>query len=73
MLQGICDCIFREGDGYVLVDYKTDGFADESEEKRYDVQLELHKAALDLILPLPVRSCYIYSFKLGKGTERHIQ
>lgn len=73
MLQGICDCIFREGDGYVLVDYKTDGFADESEEKRYDVQLELYKAALDLILPLPVRSCYIYSFKLGKGTERHIQ
>lgn len=70
MLQGICDCIFRESDGYVLVDYKTDGFSDENELSRYDIQLELYKAALDIILPLPVKACYIYSFRLGKGVER---
>ncbi len=69
MIQGICDCIFKEPDGYVLVDYKTDGFVDVSELDRYGVQLELYKAALDIILDLPVKACYIYSFKLSTGRE----
>lgn len=69
MLQGICDCIFAEDDGYVLVDYKTDGFNDISELDKYAVQLELYKAALDLLLPKPVKACYIYSFKLSEGKE----
>jgi ATP-dependent helicase/nuclease subunit A len=67
MLQGVCDCIFHEEDGYVLVDYKTDGFKDISELDKYTVQLELYKAALDLILPEPVKACYIYSFRLSNG------
>lgn len=67
MIQGICDCIFREDDGYVLVDYKTDGFTDISELDKYKVQLDLYKSALDLILPMPVKACYIYSFKLRTG------
>ena len=65
MLQGVCDCVFTEEDGYVLVDYKTDNFGSEAELDRYAVQLELYKAALDLILPKPVKACCIYSFKLG--------
>ena len=69
MLQGVCDCIFREDDGYVLVDYKTDGFTDISQLDTYHIQLELYKAALDIILPLPVKACYIYSFKLAEGRE----
>ena len=69
MLQGIADCIFREDDGYVLVDYKTDNFRDKSELLTYQTQLELYKAALDLILDTPVKSCYIYSFKLCEGVE----
>ena len=72
MLQGVCDCIFREEDGYVLIDYKTDGFTDESELDKYAVQLELYKAALDLILPLPVKSCCIYSFKLKLAKELNV-
>ena len=72
MLQGVCDCIFREEDGYVLVDYKTDGFTDESELDKYAVQLELYKAALDLILPLPIKSCCIYSFKLKLAKELNV-
>lgn len=70
MLQGICDCIFCEEDGYVLVDYKTDWFRDESELARYDVQLELYRKALELILPKPVKSCCLYSFVLGRAVER---
>lgn len=69
MLQGIADCIFKENDGYVLVDYKTDNFKDKSELYKYQTQLELYKAALDLILDMPVKSCYIYSFKLCEGVE----
>ena len=69
MIQGIADCIFKEDDGYVLVDYKTDNFTDITDLDKYSVQLELYKSALDLILPLPVKACYIYSFKLRLGKE----
>ena len=69
MLQGVADCIFLDGDGYILVDYKTDNFKDISEVREYSSQLELYKAALDLILDKPVKACYIYSFKLNEGVE----
>jgi len=69
MLQGVADCIFREGSGYILVDYKTDRFSDISELYNYSTQLELYKAALDIILDAPVTACYIYSFTLNKGVE----
>ncbi|MBR4554783.1 MAG: UvrD-helicase domain-containing protein [Ruminococcus sp.] len=69
MLQGVADCLFLEEDGYVLVDYKTDNFRDVSELYGYKTQLELYKAALDLILDKPVKACYIYSFKLAVGAE----
>ncbi|MGN1114145.1 MAG: helicase-exonuclease AddAB subunit AddA [Oscillospiraceae bacterium] len=69
MLQGIADCLFKENDGYVLVDYKTDNFKDISELYGYQTQLELYKAALDLTMDMPIKSCYIYSFKLSQGVE----
>lgn len=69
MLQGICDCIFQEPDGYVIVDYKTDRFSNREELKKYSVQLKLYKAAMDLILPIPVKSCCIYSFALSEAEE----
>ena len=69
MLQGIADCIFLEGDGYILVDYKTDNFKDVSELYTYRTQLELYKAAFDKLLDKPVKACYIYSFRLSEGAE----
>ena len=69
MLQGIADCIFLEDDSYILVDYKTDNFKDVSELYTYRTQLELYKAAFDKLLDKPVRSVYIYSFKLSEGVE----
>ncbi|MGN0601414.1 MAG: UvrD-helicase domain-containing protein, partial [Oscillospiraceae bacterium] len=69
MLQGIADCIFKEGDSYILVDYKTDNFKSRAELMEYQTQLELYKAALDMLLDAPVKSCYIYSFKLCDGVE----
>ena len=68
-VQGIADSIFEEDEGYVIVDYKTDAFRSEEEMDKYKTQLKIYKAAFDLILDKPVKSCYIYSFWLGKGKE----
>lgn len=70
MLQGIADCIFEENDGHVLIDYKTDNVKTIDELKEhYTNQLLLYKKSFDLILDKPIKSCYIYSFKLGCGIE----
>lgn len=79
IIQGIADCVFKEPDGYVIVDYKTDNFQSESDMEKYSTQLAFYKAALELILgeELPdgtikkavIKSCYIYSFMLGIGKE----
>lgn len=70
MMQGIADCIFEEPDGYVIVDYKTDKVKTVEElAERYPMQLSLYKAAFDVLLDKPVKSCYIYSLRLAKGSE----
>ena len=79
MLQGIADCVFKEDDGYVIVDYKTDNFQSINDMDKYTLQLELYKAALEVVLgnnnsdgtidKATIKSCYIYSFKLGMGKE----
>lgn len=70
MLQGVADCIFRENDGYVLVDYKTDSLTTPEElVRRYALQLRLYAAAFSLILECPVKKAYIYSFSLGSEIE----
>ena len=70
MLQGIADCLFEEEDGYVLVDYKTDRVRSTSDlAEKYQGQLALYKAAFDVLLDKPVKSSYIYSFRLGEGIE----
>lgn len=69
MLQGIADCIFKENGEYIIVDYKTDRFKNESEIMKYSVQLDLYKAAFGLLLDSPVKGCCIYSFWLGRAVE----
>ena len=66
VVQGIADCVFREGDGLVLLDYKTDR-VDSPEElaDRYRSQMLLYRQALEPILCLPVREMLLYSFALG--------
>lgn len=70
MLQGIADCLFEEEDGYVLVDYKTDRVTSTAAlAEHYSAQLALYKAAFDALLDKPVKSSFIYSFRLGEGIE----
>ncbi len=67
MLQGVADLIFREGDGYVLCDYKTDRTEYPGVlVNRYRRQLGLYAAAFSLILDAPVKEALIYSFSLGE-------
>ncbi|MBQ8927905.1 MAG: UvrD-helicase domain-containing protein [Oscillospiraceae bacterium] len=68
ILIGTMDLIFREGDHWVLVDYKSDHVrtADELLE-RYDLQLGLYRKAAELLLGEPVTQGYLYSFTLRQA------
>lgn len=67
LIQGVIDCLFREDDGWVLVDYKSDRLEqDDDFKERYAVQLALYKKAVEQITGIPVRETYIYSFHLQR-------
>lgn len=69
ILQGIADCLFKESDGWVLLDYKTDRvdlMADEAVTKemqsRYSVQLNLYKNAIEAIGKIKIKEMVLYLF-----------
>ena len=67
VVQGKLDCAFKEKDGFVLVDYKTDNVTDENYfVSVYKNQLEIYADALYQCTEIPVKEIYIYSFKLNK-------
>lgn len=70
LVQGIADCVFREGDGLVLVDYKTDRVKTGRELcDRYREQMQFYQNALQTIFGLPVKEMLLYSFHLGGTVE----
>ncbi len=70
VVQGIADCVFREGDGLVLVDYKTDRVKTGEElVERYRSQLLFYQQALEMLLGLPVKQMLLYSFALDREVE----
>ncbi len=67
MLQGIIDLYFIEDDEIVLVDFKTDNVSNENDLiKKYAIQLEYYKRALEEITNMKVKETLIYSLKLNK-------
>ncbi len=70
IVQGIIDCAFREGNGWILLDYKTDG-VDRAEELigRYRPQLEWYRRALQDLTGLPVLEWWLYSVSLGEAVR----
>ncbi len=69
LIQGIIDAWMEEEDGLVLVDYKTDRIGKGQEEllaKRYRVQLDYYKRALEQMVKRPVKERVIYSLTLQK-------
>lgn len=69
MIQGVIDCLIDEGDGFVLIDYKTDNLTEERIDEvreRYREQLDIYAMAVETILKRQVKEKYIYLFSLGR-------
>lgn len=67
LIQGIIDVFFEEDGELILLDYKSDIV--KSEElliKRYKVQLDYYKKALEQMLNKRVKEMIIFSLSLGK-------
>ncbi|MCH3972048.1 MAG: helicase-exonuclease AddAB subunit AddA [Oscillospiraceae bacterium] len=67
IIQGAIDCAFLEEDSFVLLDYKTDKVQDSEElRKRYQVQLQIYKKALEACTGKAVKECLLYAFSSGQ-------
>ena len=69
LVQGVIDAFFEEGDGLVLMDYKTDRvFEDAKTEltKKYQSQLRYYRTALEKLTGKPVKEVWFYAFGTGE-------
>jgi len=66
VLHGVVDCCFDEGDGIVIVDYKTERVGDDvrAAADAYKPQLELYSYALEKIFGRPVIQRVVYFFSI---------
>ena len=68
ILQGMIDCAFREGDGWILLDYKTDRIRDEEAfTEEYRPQLEWYATALRELTGKPVNESWLYALSVDKA------
>lgn len=70
LVQGVIDCVFREGEHYTIVDYKTDRIKPEEMEllaERYAVQLKLYRRAFSQMANTAAISTVLYSFALDES------
>lgn len=67
MVQGAMDCVFIEGNGVVIVDFKTDKvYNDEELKLRYKRQLDVYAEACKKIFGLDIKEKIIYSLHLDR-------
>ena len=65
-IQGIIDVLFRDGDNFVLIDYKTDRIANGDDKAanlikdKYKLQIELYSEAIEAILQKSISEKYLY-------------
>lgn len=66
-LQGVMDCLLEFDDHIIIIDYKTDSEATESElRKHYRIQLQAYGRAATDLLGKPVTRLSLWSFRFGK-------
>lgn len=72
IVQGIIDCYFREGDRYVLVDYKTNRLEENPDSEKivllkeqYQEQIELYREAIETIRGVTVSEACLYMVNSG--------
>jgi len=70
LLQGVIDLLIRDGDEYIVVDYKYSGTSIESLSQKYDVQLELYRTAVQRITGAKRVKTYLVSLKTAEWIER---
>ncbi len=72
LVQGVIDCYFKDGDKYVIVDFKSDRITPANREERiemYKIQLEYYKKAVKKIHNTENVESYLY-FTKTKETIR---
>ncbi|HHV62362.1 MAG TPA: UvrD-helicase domain-containing protein [Firmicutes bacterium] len=74
MVQGVIDCLVREDDGFLLVDFKTDHLLLGPESlaemvDRYREQIDLYARAIENIYGEPVKQAFLYFLSAGKAVE----
>ena len=68
IVQGMIDCAFLEGDGWILLDYKTDHITDENAfVDEYRPQLEWYAVALRELTGKPVLESWLYALSVDKA------
>ena len=68
IVQGMIDCAFLEGDGWILLDYKTDRITDEQAfVEEYRPQLEWYALALRELTGKPVKERWLYALSVDKA------
>ncbi|MDT9724436.1 helicase-exonuclease AddAB subunit AddA [Xylanibacillus composti] len=68
LMQGVIDCLFRDEQGWVLLDYKTDslrGRKPQEAAEAYRTQLKLYAQAIERIWGEPVSEKYVFLFDGG--------
>ncbi|MBO4888660.1 MAG: helicase-exonuclease AddAB subunit AddA [Firmicutes bacterium] len=63
MIQGIIDLFFKEEDGWVLVDYKTDKVLDDAKIHGYGVQLSLYQRAIEKATNVKVKEKMLFDVR----------
>ena len=69
LLQGVVDCAFVESDGITVVDFKTDHVTEKTVSSLSDCyrgQVMAYVKALERIYGMPVKSAYLYFFRLNQ-------
>lgn len=70
MIKGIVDLLFEENGQLILVDYKSDRRCSADElSRRYQMQIQLYKSAMELTMGKKAAGAYLYSFELQREIE----
>lgn len=70
MIQGIMDCVLKNGDEITVIDYKTDNVKSMLTLKnRYEKQLELYRYGAKYLFKTDKVKCILYSFHLNESIE----
>ena len=68
MVQGIVDCVFKEGGKWILIDYKTDRDTDpETFVPRHEAQMNWYRTAIERLTHISVREMWLFALRAGKA------